>query len=485
MEEAEAWPKSRVNLLAIVRTALQLVLSEDRSLTTLGEAFNKIRLVGDKSAFGVIRTACLKPHAVDTEDCAEFSLGLERLQRVSVFLIIKSIERAAYERGMEFPYSGLKDDTTWVGHKSHIREILMGRFLNHLVTARITPHVPMIYEPFTVTTDATHEYFSMELCHLSLKAFVSDKLPIVLPSVQPKLLGVCLLQLCHALACAKHHYNFRHNDLHAANAMMTYITTGTYTYKVNGTVYRVPNFGMCWKLIDFGYASSDLFGPLDVAHAYAHSRAFPFGMEAIKSRLNTRKLSLDFYDMSRLVSAIAFAVPENCRAFLQSVVAKMRDISARSAQAGSLDAVFETPARALTVRRLENENHVAQLFAFLAAEYAVADGDGDGGVDEDSDTFFDMDRTPFGADTDFSAVEARHFSVDPKGNLRRRVAGRPVVFNKKALPVEVPFPVPVSAPVVPAPVPPGKRRLLSKTATSTVYAPSADVLQAMQTGRKK
>ena len=84
-------------------------------------------------------------------------------------------------------------------------------------------------------------------------------------------MNVALLQLCQGLLCAQEHFDFRHNDLHLENAMMTFISDTMYNYDVDGAFYSIPNYGMCWKVIDFGFSAARAFDVHDVAYTYMHS----------------------------------------------------------------------------------------------------------------------------------------------------------------------------------------------------------------------
>lgn len=409
MEEAEAWPASRVNLLDIVNTELNRAMPRNKTLPTLSTVFNNLHRIGAQGVYGVTQTGCLKPR-VDRNptECAKYALG-PRLAQVAVLLVIKSVARMDDFSGMKYPYSGMRKKQ-WEGNVNHIREILMGRFLNHLVKARITPHVPMVYEAFQVASDRNREYFTTELCHLSLKQFVKKDLAKMPADTQVKVVNICLLQLVHALACARRFYNFRHNDAHGDNAMMTFITSGSYDYKVGDKYYRVPNYGMCWKFIDFGYASSDVFGSTDVKDLYTHAYTIPYGFDIMIEWGDVTDMSLDFYDIMRLLVSLTF--PRTCKKWLDRVYDAMRDISIRSGKANTLQMSRSIGRHA----GASTDTALLDLFHFLAGEYAVNGAD----VDKHSDTFFSMDRKPYTASTRLSGYEADYFDIDAHGKLQRR-----------------------------------------------------------------
>lgn len=409
MEEAEAWPASRVNLLDIVSTELNRALSRNKTLPSLSTVFNNVHRIGAQGVYGLTQTGCLKPRVGrNAKECAKFALG-PRLTQTAVYLVIKSVERLDDLSGLKYPYSGMRT-RKWVGNVNDIREVLMGRFLNYLVKARITPHVPMVYEAFQVSSDRNREYFTMELCHLSLKQFVNKDLGKMPADTQVKVVNICLLQLVHALACARRFYNFRHNDSHGDNAMMTFITSGSYDYKVEDKYYRIPNYGMCWKFIDFGYASSDIFGSSDVRDLYTHAYTIPYGFDIMTDYADVKNMSLDFYDVMRLLVSVTF--PRPCQRWLDRVYDAIRDISIRSGKANTLHMSQSIGRHA----GASTDTALLDLFHFLAKEYAVNGAD----VDKHSDTFFSTDRKPYTASTRLSGLEAEYFFIDAKGNLQRR-----------------------------------------------------------------
>jgi hypothetical protein len=440
MAEVETWPSSRTNLLEEVRKYLERVMGEDRELPSLFLAFANIRTVGEKSAYGVVRMACLRAFA--GFGCQTFSLPLTEERTTApmpVYVVIKSIQTLV-SNSLPVPYAGL-DATTrkWVGHRNHLREILMGRFLNHLVQARVSPHFPLIYEPFRVSSDTANEYFAMELCHYTINQFMTHVKAVEVPEAQKvTVLRVCLIQLCQALAAAKHHYNFKHNDFHGGNAMMTYITRGTFTYKVDGRYFAVPNFGMCWKLIDFGYAASDLFGPQDVAEALVHSTVVDL----------TSLSQIFFSDIMRLLLSSTLrwsSGSSEILSFIVSILDKIDAITATFAAENGIPLrglpVATEPETPQELRRrsvdfaagLQSKegNMLDLLFAFLAEGYEV-DGSG---VDATSESFYDMNRAPVSEDADFSVYEQSQFYLDEAGNLNRKGGSMPVASDFQRGPV--------------------------------------------------
>ena len=302
MEIENTWPATRVNLLEQTREILgtRFELQHSRNIEHIGDWFMNLTEVGT-GAFGAVYAGCVREwdaHAVPQSGCVLYRLP--RAAPHAVTLIIKVMEPLEHALYKGVPYSGHTDVLTgWVGERNSVREVMMGRLLNLLVVHSVTPHFPLIYEPFHFVEDNMNG-FAMELAHMSFANFMdSHILAAGSDALADELLDVAILQLANGLLCAHEHYDFRHNDLHAQNAMMTYITDTTYNYRVSGSYYMIPNYGMCWKLIDFGYSSSRVFDAEDVAHAAMHSEALSKAHENFSFGLTHHAIEL--HDMLRLI----------------------------------------------------------------------------------------------------------------------------------------------------------------------------------------
>ena len=315
MEAVDTWPKSRVNILEQTRTLLSVrFAATSREIARLADWFARLETVGTGS-YGTVYKGCVR--AWDTTDmtpltpptCVQYTLpDLGATVAVAhsnhdIFLIIKTLTPLSKATLHDVPYSGHNSDfSAWLGQNNSVREVMMGRLLNLLVVRGVTPHFPLIYEPFHVV-EGNRSAFAMELAHMSFANFMSSKILSTLDSGEAiEVLDVALLQICNGLLCAHKHFDFRHNDFHAENAMMTFITDTNYNYKVNGSYYKVPNYGMCWKLIDFGYSASPVFGENDLAHAAMHSPA----LSVANDYFDLTDHAEEFYDLLRLVTSAKY-----------------------------------------------------------------------------------------------------------------------------------------------------------------------------------
>lgn len=69
---------------------------------------------------------------------------------------------------------------------------------------------------------------------------------------EDKILLSCLFQISFALHYLQKHYKFTHNDLHINNVMFSKTETHYLYYKINNKYFKIPTYGMIFKIIDFG-----------------------------------------------------------------------------------------------------------------------------------------------------------------------------------------------------------------------------------------
>lgn len=439
MQEVDAWPKTRVNVLAKTRKLLQ---HRFKALGThdvqLDDWFTELTVVGS-GAFGKVYKGCIREwdatnSPVVPEHCVQYSLpdAPDPTSKHSVHLIVKTItELEGHELLDSAPYAAhTADFKKYVGDINAAREIAIGQLLNKLVVLGITPHMPLIYEPFYVINNMEDDMededhilaedvdrllasepdvkpaFATELAHMSLSNFLTSKVMSESSSDEiVELLDVVLLQLADGLLCAQKHFDFRHNDFHTNNAMMTFITDTAYTYKVNDSYYTIPNYGMCWKLIDFGFSSARVLHEHDVAHSVMHSAAL--------SVLDTASFDFmdyaaELYDLLRLVTYAkehtVLLRAEKRRVVerrLDEYAAMLKDISIHSPKRKSLQIAHEAyvrntvrpqnapllPATPEFSKLMHSSGLVAAFFERLGTRFKVSA--------EPAGTVFDSDKSPF------------------------------------------------------------------------------------------
>ena len=361
MDEAATWPCTRVNVFATVGREIEYaLLMHDRKLDNVRRLFAVKQPALARGAFGVVYKACLNVSAdseADMASCRKFPFSFAGdATSHQVPLVLKTVR--AFKINQDLSDASLlscwSDKGECIGDMNEYREVILGRFLNRLVKRSVTPHFPLIYEFFqskfiddavpsrrvtpataadlaemlkNLNSDRSKQIqedkrrlervlavypkyrrgdpcsaFVTEMCHMTftqyldlLGAHCHDKDQMTL------LLDVAVLQVVNGLMCAHKHFNFRHNDMHANNVMMTYITSGEYRYVVDGKRYHVPNFGMCWKLIDFGFGSSTkLFGPCDNAAMLVSTHALKeISMYDIRPDVTPTEM----YDLTRFLES--------------------------------------------------------------------------------------------------------------------------------------------------------------------------------------
>jgi hypothetical protein len=396
MEIVDAWPQTRVNILEQTRLLLNARFARtSRTIGHVSDWFAALQTLVS-GEYGDVFKGCVRAWELTTgvplspPACVQYTVSDIDSAAHDVFLIVKTIAPLTVPLLNDVPFAGHTpafDD--WYGETNPVREVMMGRLLNLLVVHGVTPHFPLIYEPFQIA-DTRRTGFAMELAHMSLTNFLSSKILAALsPRKAVELLDVALLQLCNGLLCAHKHYDFRHNDFHSDNAMMTFITDSTYSYMVGDAFYTIPNYGMCWKLIDFGQSASRVFGAEDVPHAVMHSPS----LSVVNTYFDLSDHAMEFYDLLRLVTTARndVEVPKKAAKTKKAVVNRldayvdaMRAIARKSTKRGSLQAAYaayvENDRRSrATLLRPRNEfsrlmrssGLLEQFFHHLGAKYRV------------------------------------------------------------------------------------------------------------------
>jgi hypothetical protein len=209
-----------------------------------------------------------------------------------------------------------------------------------------------------------------------------------------------------------------------------------YQYVVDGVQYDVPNYGMCWKLIDFGFSSStELFGCYDngtmLACSHALSVADTYGLQP-------KAHSAEMYDLVRFMTAAKDMAEDNLylderwrhvveffETQLRVATAVFRDLTPDEGErtARSLHASISVAARlygtshADKVRyaKLPTSNYnsgvLQEFFRRVASPYRQA------GPPVDGPHVFNADVRLFEAFEPLGAFENTYYYVDWRGRL--------------------------------------------------------------------
>ena len=453
MENIETWPASRQYLLASIQAKLEPILEHyGRVLPSIRTVFNATP-VGEKSVYGVVYRACI------AKDEERHCWDLPETTGEGLYLIVKMLKKASWEETrLSDPFSGYLTDTKcWIGNINPYREILMGRLLNRLVVKNITPHFPMIYESFEVR-DTNMIGFAMETCDIDFISFAHKVVERVRDDVNRiKLFRVAVLQLTHALLVGQKHFDFRHNDFHAGNAMMTLIQNSAYVYKFDAdendaeeTLYEIPNAGMCWKLIDFGYSSSNVFCAEDNQTQFTTSHTLSH-MVPIKKSDNVhfpgKDHALEMFDLLRFIhfmigylNSVKFLGKDvrGSQHFFNNLRDIAHEISVRSPKRGTLmdvstihtwwaDPEKRLPEKEFRERYISSSGLLQKFFKAVARPFKIE-------TPEDkrrvlAGHVFNADAHPFSPEEVLSGLEAGHFYVSAAGELvplshRSAVPGR-------------------------------------------------------------
>jgi hypothetical protein len=139
------------------------------------------------------------------------------------------------------------------------------------------------------------------------------------PDLALAMMKSAIVQVMQAIA-AMANYGVRHNDLHSENIMGSVIATPYLYYNIVTTttgrgkvadkdlsrVFRVPTYGILWRVIDFGLATcaaKDVFGELD--HGIMARTAFggPMWPGAVGGGV-FKRMPLETFDLSRVLSSL-------------------------------------------------------------------------------------------------------------------------------------------------------------------------------------
>ena len=458
MDAASTWPNTRVDVLKTVAEEIQVRIPY-HSIPRWGDVFVAKLPALAKGASGVVYRTCVNMAALgpDKRVCKRFSFpSIDRVHMHRVPLIIKNMvlqdTRDRPEAG-EAPFSCWSRGGECTGFDNMIREALLGSFLNLLVKKQVTPHLPVIYKCFSSTFIETEEpkrgreprytkgapcgAIVTEMCHLTFPQYVDTLVTYCARAEDiPVLLNVALIQIVHGIMSAQTHFNFRHNDFHGHNAMMTYITAGEYRYAVDGVRYDVPNYGMCWKMIDFGFSSStELFGCHDngsmLVCSHALSVADSYGFDPVHH-------ATEMYDLVRFMSYMRLvamsrrdkdAGDEERRVRWDSVVEyfthnifNSRAIKTRESHTAVLSVPISTAQygneedKRRYARMEEGNAHnnlVRHFFKAIAKPFKNAAPV----PDAYDDHVFDVDRVLFTPRERLDSFASKHFRVDDSGKL--------------------------------------------------------------------
>lgn len=427
LQAIETWVDSRLKMLDIARGEIATRLGDTRVLRKpIGFLFANVQKIGS-GKYGVSYSGCFR--YLFNDRCETFSLGNVHGREITDFefyLVLKAINSITVPRPRTL--QGLDRSGYYSGSTNPLREIVMGRLLNRLVKARVTPHFPLVYENFVDVNKSQNVL--MEKCDADMSEFFEKLFNVFDASDRNEIIRVTFIQIVHALASGMQHYSWHHNDFHQNNIMVQIINNSVYKYKVAGNTYAVPNFGMCWKPIDYGFSSSQAFGASDNADAAAHSAAF-----RVFERRKLVEESYELTDITRLLESISIVVARSpvasvepvtlasIQAQLQVIQEIVREVSGDSQSPGSLSAIrdaysdknyAEVKRLVLNVERNKQNLYIA-LFEELARTYKV-----DTWVDDDMT--YDLNNP---VDIPLEGIEAEFLYIDLDGKIGQKPVQEP------------------------------------------------------------
>jgi hypothetical protein len=213
--------------------------------------------------------------------------------------------------GMQRDYAEVLLDVT----ETSFREVLASLYANALVKEHATPHVACLYHAMITYGERVSTFNRLvrndpggvdakpldaigvrtPLSILSLSEMSDISLHQLVQAINScgweyrrrgkstaTLMRTIMFQCAQAMAAMQTSLDWRHNDLHSKNVMLSFVPDdAVYTYLLPATdefperTVAVPTYGVCVKVIDFGRSTGDLFGPGDSGRAWAVNTLSP------------------------------------------------------------------------------------------------------------------------------------------------------------------------------------------------------------------
>lgn len=324
------------------------------------------------------------------------------------------------------------------GNNNVFREALIGRLLNRLVIAGITPHTGLLYVPLemhhipvisdVVTRLTTHTGRKsggqngvatfLEMSEMDARSFITSGINRVPPTKRSHAVRIMMLQLVQGLLAARTHLGFSHNDFHFENAMMNTVQNELWVYamEVDGRKRRfaVPNSGMLWKIIDTGFATAEFLHSGETASIWRNAGHYLAGHAARTNDIVLR-MSPDLYDVGRMLTTLSVVATDAHVLRELSRLTKMAvELSKGGELMGSLvykvGTQYKTKLAAWRRDRRSSDQLLRRLFADMAADFEVP-----AGAAIRANAVFDTDA-PFRA-ASLSGFEQRYLQMKTDGTL--------------------------------------------------------------------
>lgn len=439
----ETWLTTRVQLYDQVRRYLEKLFQNSQPWYWLlfgwsgkpvkESDFLRSVVVYGKGKFGTVSVGCLAPldsrlpfMGSGKNTCKNFPFrieGTDETFQMPVYVANKIVmDVHSHSKGMD-PFVIDEDGTSvWSAAENPLREFISGRMLNYIVKAGKSPHLPLLYETYETEMDGRPASgVVMELAHMDFNTFFEKVFVNIRDAtVRRNVLEVTVIQILQALTTAQIYFDFRHNDLHIRNIMVTFVENTTYCYSISGRTYAVPNYGLCWRLIDFGYSSSDvLFGETDILDAYEDSKTLGFTRSIVVKyapELDRFHFPAELNDVVRLVTSMILSFGEEFKPaekeFLIGILETMNGFGVDT---------YHTFARGQT-RRLDKRERLRlvssqllliPLFTHVAARYQVHST-------RECEEVYEMNGPLFEPNQQLTGIEEMYFYVNDRGRVVRK-----------------------------------------------------------------
>lgn len=420
---AETWVSTRLELLNAVRIQVQKLLSLHGGRDVLADSRN----VG-KGRYGEVNVGCVAN--LREPSCKLFAYYVNGIEARAPFYIANKLMKQKREVSFD-PFQVVARHGTWNPTDNYMREIILGRMANYLVRARISPHFPFLYETyFTETPAGPHLGILMEMSHMDFPQFIRTVFPTIAVEERTNLLRVILIQITQALAAMQTHFNWRHNDLHYHNIMVTFVAHADYCYVVNGVNYVVPNYGMCWRIIDYGLSSSDvLFHENDNFDASTDAKTLPYTYRFIREHYlegfseERYRFEPELNDLIRFITTVLSMFSQTLSADAKGMITQfIREVHTHAhnnlfwtfAKQRRIADPFELHTVQDNMRRSRGQA-MRRAFAVLARPYRVPEAEM-----EHCTEVYDIESPLFRPGQELDGVESHYYEVTSSGHLRQK-----------------------------------------------------------------
>lgn len=413
LEIVESSLALRLKAMSDVDRAIVVQIGKDNHMISTSDLKRFIVMKGmlGKGKYGQVYMVCVKNPR--TSKCVNVELPSGRKWEVDVAMKLTDDD---------FPeeMKSFKASTKFRGSEILVRENVINRLLNRLVTCRITPHSNLLYAPVWLGRQTILGF--TELSQFDAKLYFSNKYFSKKPKhLRRVYIDTMMAQLLQGLIAARAHLGFSHNDFHYKNAMMNTVKEESYLYQMDidgdRKQFLIPNHGMLWKIIDTGLASLEFFHQEETA---SYRKNLGHVVSNYSRHPKILQISPDLYDVVKLVISLKVGgdspdVVEAMENMLDIAIRAshgletMGDLVTKNPDVDAED-VYLTVTERIGARHRSSDIPLRRMFYMIASKYECSSLDAC-----KADAVFNTEARLCAKS--LSGFESKYFSIDG-GSLR-------------------------------------------------------------------